>query len=203
MASDENEHHIPEEHLVRQIGFAQRWLARAKREVTDGQTARSVLTLLLAEAEVHHARERSLPAREAAVPRPSARMTILGATALVALLLAGRSLVSPKSEMVTGFGSVPAIVQFKQPGSVLALVPAVLMPEQTVAAPASRAPEPPVRSDRVWRNAARPVRPALRLSPVSPAVAARAAPAAPVLVSDGDLIDLVIAAERSLRGENR
>jgi len=197
---DENARQVPEEHLARHIGFAERWLARAKQEVTDGQLARSVLTLLLAEAEVHHARERTLPAREAALPRPSMAMTILGATALLVLLLAGRSLFSPRGEMVTGFTSAPAVVKFKQPGSTLALVPAVLTPEQTVAAPAPRVPAPPPRTDRVWRNAARPSRPAAKPRPVSPVLIA---PAAPVLLSDGDLIDLVIAAERSLRGEKR
>ena len=200
MEHDESERQFPEEHLARHIGFAERWLARAKQEVTDGQLARSVLTLLLAEAEVHHARERTLPAREAALPRPSIAMTILGTTALMVLLLAGRSLFSPRGEMVTGFTSAPAVVKFKQPGSTLALVPAVLTPEQTVAAPAPRAPAPLPRADRVWRSAARPSRPAAKPRPVSPAVTA---PAAPVLVSDGDLIDLVIAAERSLRGEKR
>jgi len=197
---DENARQVPEEHLARHIGFAERWLARAKQEVTDGQLARSVLTLLLAEAEVHHARERTLPAREAALPRPSMAMTILGATALLVLLLAGRSLFSPRGEMVTGFTSAPAVVKFKQPGSTLALVPAVLTPEQTVAAPAPRVPAPLPRADRVWRNAARPSRPAAKPRPVSPVLIA---PAAPVLLSDGDLIDLVIAAERSLRGEKR
>ncbi len=200
MEHDESERQVPEEHLARHIGFAERWLARAKQEVTDGQLARSVLTLLLAEAEVHHARERTLPAREVALPRPSIAMTILGATALMVLLLAGRSLFSPRGEMITGFTSAPAVVKFKQPGSTLALVPAVLTPEQTVAAPAPRVPAPLPRVDRVWRNATRPSRPAAKPRPISPAVTA---PAAPVLVSDGDLIDLVIAAEQSLRGEKR
>ena len=200
MEHDESERQVPEEHLARHIGFAERWLARAKQEVTDGQLARSVLTLLLAEAEVHHARERTLPAREVALPRPSIAMTILGATALMVLLLAGRSLFSPRGEMITGFTSAPAVVKFKQPGSTLALVPAVLTPEQTVAAPAPRVPAPLPRADRVWRNAARPSRPAAKPRPVSPVLIA---PAAPVLLSDGDLIDLVIAAERSLRGEKR
>ena len=200
MEHDESERQAPEEHLVRHIGFAERWLARAKQEVTAGQLARSVLTLLLAEAEVHHARERTLPARAAALPRPSPAMTILGAMALVVLLLAGRSLLLPKGEMVTGFTSAPAVVKFRQPGSTLALVPAVLLPERTVAAPAPRAPAARPRVDRVWRNTARPSRPAARPQPASPAVTA---PAALVLVSDGDLIDLVIAAERALRGEKR
>ena len=202
MEHDENARQVPEEHLARHIGFAERWLARAKQEVTDGQLARSVLTLLLAEAEVHHARERTLPAREAVLPRPSIAMTILGATALMVLLLAGRSLFSPRGEMITGFTSAPAVVKFKQPGSTLALVPAVLTPEPAVAAPAPRAAPAPPRPDRVGRSATRVVtsKPAAKPQSLSPS---GAAPEQPVLLSEGDLIELVIAAERSLRGGKR
>ena len=74
--------------MVRHIGFAERWLERAKREVAEGYLARSLLTLLLTEAEVHHAREASFPSPQSAVlPRPSTVPAILGATGLAAALL--------------------------------------------------------------------------------------------------------------------
>ncbi len=211
MQSQASEREAAQDHLVRHIGFAERWLARAKQEVTDGRLARGLLTLLLAEAEVHHARERTFPAREAALPRSPVAMTVLGAAVLLALLLGGRSLLTPRAEVTTGPGPAPAAVRFRQPGSMLALVPVVLTPEETaageaVAAPAPRvvtaprlvAPPPP---QRVRRPPTRPaVRPAPSPRPAAP-VAGTAAP--PALVSDAELIDLVIAAERSLRGERR
>src|SRR2546422_200400 len=43
--------------VVARIGFARRWLDRAKRQCTDGNLPRSVLTLVLTDAELHHALE--------------------------------------------------------------------------------------------------------------------------------------------------
>src|SRR5947199_10793451 len=43
--------------VLTRIGFAQRWLDRAKRQCTDGNLTRTALTLVLAGAEVHHAIE--------------------------------------------------------------------------------------------------------------------------------------------------
>src|SRR3989304_5700274 len=65
---DESERQVPEEHLARHIGVAERGLARAKQEVTDGQLARSGLTLLLAEAGGHHPRGRTPPPPGAGPP---------------------------------------------------------------------------------------------------------------------------------------
>jgi len=207
--SQASEPHATEEHLVRHIGFAERWLARAKQEVREGRLARGVLTLLLAEAEVHHARERTFPAREAALPRSPVAMTVLAAAALLALLLGGRSLLPSRVEVATGLAPAPAIVRFRQPGSMLALVPAVLTPEETAASPAPLAPAPRVVPPRavppkVERTRRSPTRPAARPAPAP----RHAAPAtgdavSSALVSDAELIDLVIAAERSLRGERR
>jgi len=206
--SQASEPHATEEHLVRHIGFAERWLARAKQEVREGRLARGVLTLLLAEAEVHHARERTFPAREAALPRSPVAMTVLGAAALLALLLGGRSLLPSRVEVATGLAPAPAIVRFRQPGSMLALVPAVLTPEETTAsaplAPAPRVVPPRAVPPKVERIRRSPTRPAARPAPAPrPAAPAAGDAVSPALVSDAELVDLVIAAERSLRGERR
>ncbi|MDQ7850000.1 MAG: hypothetical protein QN152_02730 [Armatimonadota bacterium] len=211
MQSQASERDAAQEHLVRHIGFAERWLARARQEVTDGRLARGILTLLLAEAEVHHARERTFPAREEVLPRSPAVMTVLGAAALLALLLGGRSLLATRVEVAPGLAPPPAVVRFRQPGIMLALVPAVLTPEETAAPPAVAAPIPrvvpqarvasPLQVKRVGRPS---MRPAARPAPTPrTAAAATLTSAPPTLVSDAELIDLVIAAERSLRGERR
>jgi hypothetical protein len=93
------------------------------------------------------------------------------------------------------------VIRFKQPvGSTLALIPMVVapaVPTQVISArprvPAvTGAPRVPVRR--------MPVRAAVL--PRNVPASAPDQPAVPV-VSDGDLIDLVLAAERSLRGEKR
>ncbi len=201
MKYGERESEVREEHLVRHIGFAERWLARAKHEVTEGRQARSVLSLMLAEAEVHHARERTLPARAVALPRPSPALMLVGAAVLAALLHAGWTLLLPVGEMATTLSSAPTVVRFRQPGSTLALVPVVAAPQTST--PAAPLPDVLPRVQRVWRNMTRPapVRPAMvQAPPVAPPAPISVAP---VLLTDGDLIDLVIAAERSLRGEKR
>lgn len=189
------------DHLAHHIGFAERWLSRAKQEIAQGDLGRSLLTLLLAEAEVHHARS-GTAAREAALPRPSAAVTILGATALAAAILAGLAAALPRGDVAAALSSSPSVIRFKQPvGSTLALISLVVAPApptQAISAPpqvvaAARASRTPIR--RLPARTAGPSRPAPASAPV-PA-------AAPVLVSDGDLIDLVLAAERSLRGERR
>lgn len=190
------------DHLTHHIGFAERWLARAKGEVARGDLGRSLLTLLLAEAEVHHARlQEATPA--AAVPRPHPLMTILGTTALAATLLAGLAAALPRSDVTSVLPPSPPVIRFKQPvGSTLALIPMVVAP----AVPTQVISAPP-RVPAVTGAARVPV----RRMPVRAAVLPRNVPAsapdqpaAPVVVvSDGDLIDLVLAAERSLRGEKR
>ncbi len=188
--------------LVRQIGFAERWLARARQEVVEGRHARGVLSLLLAEAEVHHARERGLPVQEATAWRPTLPMTILGGTLLAGLVFGVLSLVAPllppagRLEVPASLPPAPPVIRFKQPvGSTLALIPAAIVPVQQNAVL-------PVRVE-IQSPAVRQRRPVVRpaVSHVSAAgPGTTPAPAAPALVSDGDLIDLVLAAERSLRG---
>src|SRR3989442_12544360 len=79
------------EQVVARIGFAQRWLDRAKRQCTDGNLPRSVLTLVLADAEVHHALEAAGgPARAQTRRMTPAALMLLGAVLGSAFLLASR-----------------------------------------------------------------------------------------------------------------
>ncbi len=190
------------DHLAHHIGFAERWLQRARQEIARGDLGRSLLTLLLAEAEVHHARSEGAAA-EASAPRPSAVVTILGATALAAALLAALAAALPPGDVAAVLPSSAPVIRFKQPvGSTLALIPMVVAPAappQAISAPAqvpavTGAPRLPAR-----RGPIRPASATRRTAATTTSVPA----VVPVLISDGDLIDLVLAAERSLRGETR
>src|SRR2546428_8973141 len=91
------------EQVVARIGFAQRWLDRAKRQCTDGNLPRSVLTLVLADAEVHHALEAAGgPARAQTRRITPAAFMLVGAVLVSALLLASRG------PAVSGVVSSPA-----------------------------------------------------------------------------------------------
>jgi len=91
------------EQVVARIGFAQRWLDRAKRQCTDGNLPRSVLTLVLADAEVHHALEAAGgPARAHTRRMTPAAFILLGAVLVSGLLLASRG------PAVSGVVSSPA-----------------------------------------------------------------------------------------------
>jgi len=201
----------PKEHMVRHIGFAERWLARAKREVAEGNLARSLLTLLLAEAEVHHAREANAPSPRSAVPpRLPAVPAILGAAGLAALLVA-LSIFPPRGEIVEGIYPAPPVIRFNQQvGTTLALVSAVIAPSQHLQAadPASPARQArPMEASPAGGERTSRVMPRLAARRVQ-STQARPAPSVPEtvtpsLVSDGDLLDLILTAERSLRREKR
>lgn len=194
----------PKERVVRHIGFAERWLVRARQECTEGNLVRGLLTLLLAEAEVQHARDVTLPSQAAVLPRPSALAMIVGATGLAVVLLLALTGFPSKGELVTGGSGGPPVIRFEQSvGSTLALVPAVISssPEtQPAWLPQARSAAPfeasPGGGERVSRVAARRATPAKRGVPPLAKT-----PGTSRLVSDADLIDLVLAAERSLRGK--
>lgn len=194
----------PKEQVVRHIGFAERWLIRARQECTEGNLVRGLLTLLLAEAEVQHAREVSLPSQAAVLPRPSAVAMIVGATGLVVVLLLALTGFPSKDELVTGTSGAPLVIRFEQSvGSTLALVPAVISssPEtQPTWLSQARHPAPSEASPGVGERASMVA--ARRATPAEPGVPPLPkAPGTSRLVSDEDLIDLVLAAERSLRGK--
>ena len=192
---------IPEEALTRQIGFAERWLTRAKQEVSSGNRARGILALLLAEAEVHHARETAAPARAIALPRPAPIATLLAVGLLAGLLLAVPALLAPP-DLPTGTETTAAVIRFKhQVGSTLALIPvaAARGEETAVAAQPAAKPAAVTRPSRPAPIRRTMVRSTVRRTASAPRATAIAPP--PQLLSESELIDLVLAAERSLRGE--
>lgn len=197
--------------IVRHIGFAERWLARARQECVQGNVPRSLLTLLLAEAEVHRARllpREGVATAPAATPRAPLLTAAVALVAAGALLLAQGRVAEPASEP----SPAPLILTLgHQVGRVLALVPLgddagtdqAAAPSGVRVAPAVpapvRLPRPPVvvtqRPARPARNPVGTASPSVR----PPARDGGSTEASRPVLTEGDLIDLVLAAERSLR----
>jgi hypothetical protein len=209
--------------LADRIAHAEGWLGRASQQIRDGQPERGALALLLAEAELHRARQVGFAGTAGA--RTGARQGSWGPLLAVAALAT--------AALVTG------LLAFSQPGVVVEAHGAVLPVLRLQAGDgemlwAVTVPEPPVqRTTVVERTVIRRVPayhpvPAVRPSGVavsaagaaptpprtapaavpSPAPAApAAAPASPAqarsLLSDADVIELVLAAERSLRRSDK
>src|SRR5438552_1156624 len=77
--------------VLTRIGFAQRWLDRAKRQCTEGNRTRTALTLVLAGAEVHHALEATGAPAGAGTRRSTPfAFVLVSAVVASALLLASR-----------------------------------------------------------------------------------------------------------------
>jgi hypothetical protein len=207
--------------LREHIAYAEDWLARARRQVDQGEHARGVLTLLLAEAEVQRARERAMAS---ATPDPAARRRphpVLAAAVAVVFLGAGLTALwqRPAAPIADAAAGPPVVVFDTTSGSMLHMVQASAEPiERTVVRPvvvrvlvphaptaeAVRSPAAVAALRLVPAPVAAPApAPASARPPVSPAPAVtQASPAAlppVVLLSEADLIELVLAAERSLR----
>jgi hypothetical protein len=218
------------------IGYAADWLARARQRVEQGDPARGLLALLLAQAEVRRATEVGLadlmPRRHPTEHATDGGLLLVASVGAVlaagaAVLLGGLvATARPRAD-----APLPALRLPQAGQTTLQIVeasPADRVVERTVvrvvrvpapAPPARReaaavaAPTPPVGREgqdaRVTpppAPAALPVPAGLPGAPAAAAPAAAPAPApatvAPVpppLVSQADLIDLVLAAERSLR----
>jgi hypothetical protein len=218
--------------LSERITFAEDWLARARRQLEQGETGRGNLTLLLAEAEVHHARELGMGAAPARPPLPRAYAAIgmLTVAALAATIWAS-GLQPATSPRPVADGSTVIVTLSDGRGSLLELIqtPAVTADTKTdedqgfaARARVARLPvktiamRPPVLTAAPGFVLARPpVRPepepapavAVAQAPPSPPApadtSAAAQPSAPPLISEANLIDLVLAAERSLRRANQ
>jgi len=196
--------------LGQQITYAEDWLARARRQVDQGEHARGAFTLLLAEAEVQHARERAMAS---AVCTPVSRPRRSGAVlaAAVALVFAGAGLGmlwrTPDGPRVDAASGTAIVVLDTQSGSMLHMVQTAPEPvERALVKPVVlRIPAPPAAAVEEVRPPAQALGVPARVIPAAAPVVAPApapptvAPAPPVLVSEGDLIDMVLAAERSLR----
>ncbi len=196
--------------VMARIGFAERWLHRARRHCVDGNVTRGLLTLVLAEAEMQYALEAGGVSTKGG-QRSLAVPTVLAVAALAAAVAVVASWLPATPPTPSAIPSSP-IVKFATPvGTLLDLIQA----------PAATAPTPVVAvAPIIQRGSARPavvqqvhlrVAPEVVSAPVTrPATAAVVvsppplvvqvfqAPSAPV-ISEVDLIDLAIAAERTLR----
>ncbi len=215
--------------LTERIAYAESWLDRARRHIEDGDIDRGTLTLILAEAEVHRAREAG---RSVSPPSPPTRSTrrLRGAGAAIAVLAAAAVLVA--ASVVALKDNAPVEARDVAPAPVVRLSASVGDMLRMVVAPEPvtertiertierrvilRVPVPveiPARDDRPARpvltvpQGAAPQAPAPQVAvsttvsaapAPAPAVAPAAAPA-PVVLNEADVIDLVLAAERSLR----
>ncbi|MDR7483530.1 MAG: hypothetical protein QN203_13600 [Armatimonadota bacterium] len=208
---------------IDRIAYAADWLVRARQRVEDGDPARGLLALLLAQAEVRRATDAGLAGL--LPPRRVERDALL-LVASVAAVLAASAIV-----LATGLAQIASLppevplpmVRLPQPAETMLQIvqTAPPAPERTVRGialrpapvPAPAAPAaPPAAASRL------PAAPSVSIAPVAvpaapvassaPAAAAPAgaapgptiaAPAPPSVLSEADLIDLVLAAERSLR----
>jgi hypothetical protein len=222
--------------LSERIACAEDWLARARRQLEQGETARGSLALLLAEAEVHRARElgmkteRARPSlrpahaalggltiaalaaglwasglQPAAIPRPAADarpamiVTLSGGHGSLLELVRAPAAADPKSDEDRGHPVRPKAL--RPPVETVAPRPAppVPVPQSPIAAL-----RPQVKPEAVPAPVAAPPAPfAPPASAEAPAPAPVVQPSAPPVVSEANLIDLVLAAERSLRRANQ
>lgn len=205
-----------DQQVIKRIGFAERWLDRAKRQYQDGDVPRGLLTLVLASAEMTHAIRLAHPAistrRQWTVPVAVAA----AATAIVLLALAGWPLWRPAPA-----SSAPAPIVVTLSNRVGTLLELVEAPPDPSAAPVPQHASPQVtrRSHAGMKRSARDterlaVFATIPVEPVSVRVVQKQVPspapaAGPVIppagtivdysLSDEELIDLVLAAERILR----
>ncbi|MDR7401493.1 MAG: hypothetical protein QN155_04635 [Armatimonadota bacterium] len=196
-----------DEQILARIGFAQRWLERARRYYSEGNPARSVLTLALADAEVRRALEVAGLAPRRAARGPALALAVLAVAALAAVVWIGQAEISGSSQVHAG----PPVLRLPETsGSVLASL--VLAAPAEIPAPAQAPLSSPARPRRsAPPAAAAPAAPApARPSPPSPPPptpqtppeppAVREAPARPALSLD-ELVELILTADRTLRRE--
>lgn len=210
--------------LTERIVFAEDWLDRARRQLQQGEVAGGTLAMLLAEAELCRARETGLlAARSEAQARcwlPWAALAALAVGGVVLVLSLVAALppdpaalaqpVAPTLRLASGTGDLLRMVTAPQPPTERTIVQSRVIripvpvpaharraaPPAPVAPPAPSAPAalPEWRSPPVVQPV--PAPPAVSVAP--PVPAAQPAPAAAVL-SEAEVIDMVLAAERSLR----
>ncbi len=199
--------------VVSRIGFAERWLLRAKRQCVEGDLSRGLLTLALAEAEMHYALEAGAPAPAKLAPRRGVSVVVLvmAAAAAGAVLLArGLPSVAPTQGAEPG---APIVRFASRVGTLLDLVQ-VPQTAVSVTAPAVgwEGHGERVRAKLVEDRAVSPTRLG-QVGWTAPAVSpAQAVPLQPIVVqvlqtlpaspiSEAELIDLALTADRMLRRE--
>ena len=187
--------------VMARIGFAERWLHRAKRHCGEGDVTRGLLTLALAQAEMHYALETGGARTRAPrrVPTPA-----LLAVGTVALAVVAASWLPPAPPMNAVVASVPIVKLVAPVGNWLDLVQAPALPNSAalIRAHAGQA-RPALHQPYASRPSALAVVPASSSAEAVPAPAAMTVvptpSAPPVALSAVDLIDLVLAADRTLR----
>ncbi len=213
-----------EHQILTRIGFAERWLQRAREECLDGNVARGVLTLVLADAEVR--RLLQLSGAPLASPR-SSRVISLVAVGIAVVLGAALALqlgVLALGAAPTESAALPTALTLRAGTGALLEPLAAIAPPVAESRPTAVPTRPtsmigrPARSPVTFRPAQVP-QTVVRAAPVqvTPPVAAPAAvssppPAVPapgptvvsapvpsVTLSGVDLLDLVIVADRTLR----
>jgi hypothetical protein len=212
--------------VLTRIGFAEGWLHRAKAQCADGDVPGGLLTLSLADAEVRFALEAGgwPQARGIVRSQPSRRWIpwlLLAAAAAVASAWTFRPAAVPAD---AGIVDGPPVVRFSSTiGAVLSAVSVPSAPpasvqvsrpdvhprvQRAVTRPAPRpaaAPRPRVEAAPAVRAATTAVRtttagtPSVLTTP-APAAAPPPSPVTPFVLSEVDLIDMVLAANQALRG---
>lgn len=202
--------------LVDRIAHAEDWLGRARQQIRNGHPERGALTLLLAEAELHRAREvgfAGTPGSCAGPRQETWRPLVAVAATVVAALAVGFLVFSRPGVWAEAHNAVPPLLRLQDGAG--EMLRAVTVPEPLVERTVVE--RTVIRRVPVYESASasRPTRAALpdteavlaapRAAPAAAPVHAPTAPAQPVpaqvqsLLSDADVIELVLAAERSLR----
>lgn len=194
-----------DEQVLARIGFAERWLDRARRQWAQGNAARGGLTLVLAAAEVHHALAAAgVPGRQGAARRPRAVAVLLAGMLAAAALIVARW-PAPSSAVST---PGPTVVRLaSSSGSLLdAPAPASEPPAFLAITPPGFAP---ITLRAVTGASHRRGTAAMRQQEVAPAPRSTAGTPNHVVVNSGsahivmpELIDLVLTADRVLRRES-
>src|SRR5947208_9164943 len=184
--------------VLTRIGFAQRWLDRAKRQCTEGNLTRTALTLVLAGAEVHHAIEATGAPAGVGTRRSTAfAFVLVSAVVASALLLASRWPVTSSAAS----SPPPRLVRLSSSSGALLEAVGAAGSASRPASPSAAAGGP--RSGRVVdAQVASPSATLLGTGHELPLD--RTIGTAPIVVgsshiSMSELIDLVLTAERALR----
>ncbi len=190
-----------DEQMLARIGFAERWLTRARHQCAEGNLSRSVLTLVLADAEVHHALEAvGVPTRAPARRSTPVALLLTMAVASVLLLF----LRWPMDAGPVATTPAPPVVRLASTSGVL--LETMVPPLQTAGSQVTMGP-----ADQTATAGPVPVR---RRAPAAPGEALEAprvmqpsgdprgrlaASSGSVHISMSELIDLMLTAERVLR----
>jgi hypothetical protein len=190
-----------DQQLLARIGFAERWLNRARRQCTEGNLARGVLTLVLADAEVHHALAAAGLPPKANARRVNAAVICLAGVALVsAVLLTSRWSAPSGTAMAV---SAPPLVRLPSSSGALLEAMDVLTSTPQVAHSSAAAVGASARGSLLTPGPALTTTPRLALTGLlrPPGGPGSSLPVriGPSHLSTTELIELVLTAERALR----